>query len=84
MSKRFYRKPKFGWRPPGIQHHRRHQPPAVRKSGQNIDGSSGGWAAAQGGILGKIAHFLFYRWRTKRRRQLRPPKLPKSYKIDIK
>jgi len=82
MSKRFYRKPKFGWRPPGIRPHHRHKAPGIKRSGHNLDGS-GEWAATKGGVLGKLASRLLHRWRTKRRKQLRPSKLPKSYRVDV-
>ena len=84
MARKPYRnKPKFGWRPPGIQPHRRHRTPGVKQSGRNLDGT-GGWASTRGGIAGRVFNRFLRRWRARRRRKARPPALPKKYTVNVK
>ena len=86
MSKRFYKKPKFGWRPRGItprpNSRAAKQQRIPRASDRSGLGANNPYTGR--GITGKVFARI-QRWLGRKQRQrMRPPKLPKEYTVDVK
>ncbi len=96
MGKRFYRKPKWGWRLPGPVPHpkssaaKRHRVPrALSRKGEYAYSNTRlqkteKWVSGRGGGVGRFLARILRKLDRKRHRRMRPPDNPKTYTIDVK